>query len=43
MKEERNLYLRENEHISEKANYLVMTIELYKALGGQDYTESNTL
>ena len=38
MKEQRNLYVRENEAITQKANYLVMTIELYKALGGQDYT-----
>ena len=43
MKEERNLYMRENEAITQKANYLVMTIELYKALGGQDYTSENTL
>ncbi len=40
MKEQRNLYMRENEAITQKANYLVMTIELYKALGGQDYTTS---
>ena len=38
LKEERNLYVRQNEVISQKANYLVMTIELYKALGGEDYT-----
>ena len=39
LKEERNLYLKENETINEKINYLVMTIELYKALGGQDCTD----
>lgn len=36
LKEERSLYLKQNEVISEKINYLVMTIELYKALGGED-------
>ena len=36
LKEERNLYLKQNEVISEKINYLVMTVELYKALGGED-------
>ena len=36
LKEERNLYIRQNEVISEKINYLVMTVELYKALGGED-------
>lgn len=40
LKEQRNLYLRENETTTQKANYLVMTIELYKALGGQDFTDS---
>lgn len=36
LKEERNLYIKQNEVISEKVNYLVMTVELYKALGGED-------
>lgn len=38
LKEERSLYVRQNETISQKANYLVMTVELYKALGGEDFT-----
>lgn len=37
-KEERSLYVRQNEVIAQKANYLVMTVELYKALGGEDFT-----
>lgn len=36
LKEKRSLYLKQNEVISEKVNYLVMTVELYKALGGED-------
>ena len=42
LKEEENLILSERAEISNKINYLISTINLYKAVGGADYNNLET-
>ena len=41
LKEEENLILSERAEISNRINYLISTINLYKAVGGVDYNKTN--
>ena len=41
LKEEENLILSERAEISNKINYLISTINLYKAVGGVDYNKTS--